>query len=76
MIGRLIGHFNARGPVSRDPYAGGNLEREIADTHRRWSETVEDRWPRSGRLLAQIAEDCEHEAREEDARAEHLANEQ
>jgi hypothetical protein len=71
-----MGHFNARRFVSRDPYAGGSLEREIAETHRRWCETVEDRWPRTGRLLARIAEDYEHQAREEDARSEHLANEQ
>ena len=65
-----ISRRNQRGVTVRNPYDGGAQERELAVKYRDWADAVRDQWPRSGRLLDEIANDYESDARREDQQAE------
>ena len=67
--GLAIGVLNARGTTSRGVYDGGAQEWALATKYRDWGAAVADRWPRTGRLLFELAEDYERQARREDAEA-------
>ena len=67
--GLTIGVFNLRGVTTRGVYDGGAQEWALAAKYRRWGEAVINRWPRTGRMLMQLADDYERAARREDLEA-------
>jgi excisionase family DNA binding protein len=73
--GLYIGRMNSRGITSRGPYDGGDQERALAATYRQWAREVKPQWPRTARVLLQLADSYERDARREDAAAERDANE-
>jgi hypothetical protein len=68
--GLEIGIYNSRGVVSRDPEAGGTLERELAHDYRKHAEHLRDKWPRAAAVSRRLAETYEAQARNEEAEAE------
>ena len=48
------GRVNSRGVTSRDPYSGGQQERDLAAKYRGWADQVRGTWPRAGALLDSI----------------------
>jgi hypothetical protein len=69
--GLRIGILNRRGMTTRDPEEGGDQEWRLARTYREQAESAAT-WPRTRRVLNQIAESYEAQARRQDAEAEHL----
>lgn len=67
--GIAIARFNMRGPFVKPLYEGGKEERALAAQYREWGHAAA-RWPRTSRLLRQIAEDWERHAEQADVRAE------
>ena len=63
-----MGRINSRGVATRGVYDGGDQERALAARYAGWAQTV-GRWPRTSRLLRELAEDYERDARMEDERA-------
>jgi hypothetical protein len=68
--GVLIGRRNSRGVTWRGVYDGGEQERGLAQQYRKWSSVVRTKWPRTARILHDLAESYEREARREDLKAE------
>ena len=68
--GLMIGRRNMRGVYMKDLYEGGAQERSLAGQYRAWAEISRVRWPRMARVLDEIAESWEGDARREDIRAE------
>ncbi|MGY1593092.1 helix-turn-helix domain-containing protein [Geodermatophilus sp. SYSU D00708] len=68
--GVLIGRLNSRGVTSRGAYDGGQQERALAAQYRDWTATVRARWPRTARILRDIASSYDRDAHREDVRAE------
>lgn len=68
--GVLIGRLNSRGVTSRGAYDGGQQERGLAAQYREWGAVVRGRWPRTARILRDIADSYDRDARREDVRAE------
>jgi len=66
--GIRIERFNMRGPTMRAPFDGGGQERTLAATIREWAQTT-IRWPRTTKMLADMAAEWEHHAELEDVRA-------
>ena len=71
----LVSRRNQRGVTVRSPYEGGTQERRLAKKYRGWADAVRDQWPRSGKLLDEIADDYEADARREDKQAERYIQE-
>ncbi len=67
--GLHIGKANQHGMTSRGVYDGGDQERVLAARFRSWSAIVAGQWPRTSRVLRELAESYEREARRHDARA-------
>jgi excisionase family DNA binding protein len=65
--GFVIGVLNSRGITSRGMYDGGTQEWGIAKEYRNSAAEIIDQWPRTGRLLNELAADFERTARREDA---------
>lgn len=72
--GFALGRMNRRGATSRDIYAGGHLERELVQQYREWSQMTRASWPRTARVLRELADSYEREARREDIEAERDAD--
>lgn len=68
--GLLINRLNQRGVHGRAVYAGGKQERNIADKYLKDAEKVRYRWPRTGKLLEDLAKSYLADARREDETAE------
>lgn len=68
--GVIIGRLNSRGVTTRGVYDGGQQERDEAKQYREWSGAVRAKWPRTSRILRDIADSYERDARREDIRAE------
>lgn len=68
--GLIMGVFNNQGVVTRAIGADGTQERALADTYRKYARRVRDRWPRTTRVLSQIAADFEAFARKVDTTGE------
>lgn len=58
--------YNSRGVVSRGINDGGQQERGLAEKYKKMSDAVKTKWPRTGRMLREIAESYEHQAKRED----------
>ena len=73
--GLRIGRYNARGVTSRGAYEGGAQELALAKQYLAWAAAVGARWPRTARLLRQLATGYETEARrmDEEARRQETA---
>src|SRR5690606_457709 len=65
------GIYNRRGVTSRDPFDGGDQERVLAARFREQA-TGAGAWPRTRRVLRDLAEEYEREARFNDEEAERL----
>ncbi len=72
--GLITGKFNSRGVTTRGAFDGGKQEVMLAVQFRVWAEQVEDRWPRTGRMLRDLADGYARDARREDALAERHAD--
>lgn len=72
--GVLVGRLNSRGVTVRDPFEGGAQERDSADRYSDWAQQVEAAWPSTGRVLRQLADSYEREARRHDEEAEALSD--
>jgi len=68
--GLAVGKFNSRGVTWRNPFDGGKQERDLAQQFREWSQQARSAWPRTARILRNIAASYEQDARREDIRAE------
>jgi excisionase family DNA binding protein len=68
--GVLIGRLNSRGVTSRGAYDGGQQERDLAAQYREWSAALRARWPRTARILRDIASSYDRDAHHQDVRAE------
>lgn len=73
--GLAIGVVNSRDVTTRGIYDGGTQEWSLAAKYRRWGEALINRWERAGRVLMQLADEYERQARREDLQADALANE-
>ncbi|HEY3570141.1 MAG TPA: hypothetical protein VGP73_19570 [Thermoanaerobaculia bacterium] len=67
--GIMVEQFNKRGVYSKAIYEGGIQERELAEQARRWA-AASSNWARTSKLLKDIAASWDHQAKEEDRRAE------
>ena len=61
---------NQRGITVRGLHDGGAQERALGEKYRGWADRVRDQWPRTGKLLDQIAASYDADARHEDESAE------
>ena len=68
--GLAVGIYNRRGAFFRDK--GGKQERALAFKFHQCGERVRTRWPRTARVLRQIAESYEREAKMFDEREERM----
>jgi hypothetical protein len=68
--GILIGRLNSRGVTSRGAYDGGQQERNLAAQYREWSAALRAKWPRTARILRDIASSYDRDAHQQDVRAE------
>jgi hypothetical protein len=73
--GLILGKINSRGVTSRGPYDGGAQERALAASFRAGSAATKAQWPRTSRLLRELAESYERDAQREDIQAEQYADE-
>ena len=73
--GLAIGALNSRGVTSRGLYDGGIQEWSLTAKFRSRGQAVINRWPRTGRMLIQLADDYERQARHEDLEAHARASE-
>lgn len=67
-LGIRIERFNMRGTTMRGPFDGGDQERTLAAGIREWSKATV-RWPRTTKLLQNMAAEWERHAQDEDVRA-------
>jgi transcriptional regulator with XRE-family HTH domain len=68
--GTAIGQFNSTGVQTRSLEGGGTPERETARKFRAWADKCDVSWPRTAKVLRQMATSCEYDADIEDAWAE------
>lgn len=68
--GLQIGRTNQRGVTSRGVYDGGDQERALENDYREMASRIATRWPRTARLLRDIADHYKGEAAFHDADAE------
>jgi hypothetical protein len=66
----MIERYNMRGVFNKAVYEGGEQERALASQYRGWADISRVHWPGMARVLDEIAEGWEADARREDARAE------
>ena len=62
--------FNSRGVTTRDPYAGGSLERALVDQYTEYAERLGFEYPRTKNMLKRIADDWAKHARRQDMESE------
>lgn len=67
--GMHVGRLNSRGVTSRGVYDGGAQERALAAQYREWADQTKG-WPRTSRLLKELAESYERDALREDLEAQ------
>jgi hypothetical protein len=64
--GLVIGRYNGRGVITRDPVAGGALERGEAAGYERMANTTATGWPRTSAMLRRMARSSIADASRED----------
>lgn len=70
--GLVIGRYNGRGVISRDPFAGGKLERGEAEAYERMATTTATCWPRTSAVQRRMARHARADAAREDIESELL----
>ena len=73
--GFCVGVYNGRGVVTKDPSAGGAAERVLAEEYDGLAVAVRAGYPRTARMLRQIADWYRHEASLEDFQSEMVEEE-
>jgi hypothetical protein len=68
--GLVIGRYNGRGVTSRDPRAGGSIERSEAEAYERMAKKAAVLWPRTSAMLRRMSRDSRAEASREDIDSE------
>ena len=68
--GFRVGVHNGRGVVMKDPSAGGAMERGLAEQYDGFAVAVRAGYPRTARMLREIADSYRREAAQEDFQAE------
>lgn len=68
--GVRLGRFNSRGVTTRGAYEGGKQERDLAAKYGAWGQAVKTKAPRTARILRNLADDYDRDARREDIRAD------
>jgi len=68
--GFRVGVHNGRGVVMKDPSAGGAMERALAEQYDGFAVAVRAGYPRTARMLREIADSYRREAAQEDFQAE------
>ena len=66
--------MNSRGVTTRGSYEGGKQEWELVSMYRTWSNDTRARWPRTSRILRDLAGSYERDARRQDISAEQDAD--
>jgi hypothetical protein len=64
--------FNKRGFFTKNPFDGGIQERALAAQYRGWAQQLAAAYPRTAAVLAELADEYERHAHQEDVRAEQL----
>jgi excisionase family DNA binding protein len=72
--GLQIGKYNLRGVTMRGAYDGGGQERQLAQQFKAWSARTAGRWPRTSRVLQEMALTYDREAERNDMRAQEEAD--
>jgi hypothetical protein len=72
--GLMLGKLNMRGVTSRSLYEGGAQERALATSFSEWSAATAGRWPRTSRLLEELARSYKRDAARYDAEAQQDAD--
>ena len=73
--GLAIGRFNVRGVTSRGLFDGGRQEDALADQFDEWAKQTTPRWPRTGRMLREMAMSYRRQARRQDEASDEWASE-
>ncbi|MEP6496185.1 MAG: hypothetical protein ABJF01_26165 [bacterium] len=68
--GLLIGRYNTRGVISRNPLGGGDIERGEVHAYEAMATTVATRWPRTAVLLRRMAKSSRADATRVDVDSE------
>jgi hypothetical protein len=68
--GMVLGKMNSLGATWRGMYEGGQKERNLAEQCREWSRMTRPQWPRTARILQELADSYNREARRQDTEAE------
>lgn len=68
--GFIIGNYNKREIVWKNPFEGGKKERTLANQFREYADRWSIQYPRTSSVLTKIAEDYENEAKLADQEAE------
>jgi hypothetical protein len=68
--GMVLGRMNSLGVTWRRIYEGGQQERNSATQYREWSRITRPQWPRTARILRELADSYDREARRQDTDAE------
>lgn len=68
--GVYLGIVNSRGVTTRSPGDGGQQERNLVDKYQDQSASCRERWPRTARVLRDVAQSYESDARRQDRNAE------
>ena len=66
------GTFNLRGVTMRDPFAGGNQERALADKYQQQASMMASKWPHTAALLQRIADSYQRQAQWHDQESDEL----
>jgi hypothetical protein len=72
--GLHIGKTNKRGITTRGFFDGGDQERELEKKYREMATKISTRWPRTARVLRDIADSYQHVARRHDSEAERISD--
>ena len=74
--GILLGRLNQRGVTTRGIYTGGIQERELAQKYHTGAQRIAIHYPRTARILRNIAADLDWQAHRFDKGAERLSDEE
>lgn len=70
--GFSMGAYNKRGVTSRGVTDGGVQEYALADNYTRWADATKVRWPKTSRVLREVADGYRNEGQLNDERAQRI----
>jgi hypothetical protein len=68
--GLRTGKFNSRGGVTKAVYEGGQKEIELANEFKSYAQDMRNKWPRTSKILEELADLYANQAEREDVRSE------